>query len=159
MRQCTPTIAVSAAFSMFLLISFFYYAGTGSSSQSYTSLRSGTSMFSPGHGKDDVTHVSGMEAPMGLENETKGSIMRPALLGHDSDHEAVLSGAAIMPKLGNETAKEELGRASWKFLHTLLCRFPNSPSNDEREALKSFVYLFARLYPWYDTLFSFSSDH
>ncbi|KAK6509108.1 hypothetical protein TWF481_003871 [Arthrobotrys musiformis] len=56
-------------------------------------------------------------------------------------------GEVIMPKLGNETIKQELGRASWKLLHTMLARFPENPSVDEREALKSYLYLFGRLYP------------
>lgn len=56
-------------------------------------------------------------------------------------------GEVIMPKLGNETIKQELGRASWKLLHTMLARFPEKPTTDEREALKSYLYLFGRLYP------------
>ncbi|KAK6362879.1 hypothetical protein TWF730_000332 [Orbilia blumenaviensis] len=56
-------------------------------------------------------------------------------------------GEVIMPKLGNETIKQELGRASWKLLHTMLARFPEKPTADEREALKSYLYLFGRLYP------------
>jgi hypothetical protein len=52
-----------------------------------------------------------------------------------------------MGKLGNETLKEELGRAAWKVLHTTMARFPDKPTQDESDALKSYVYLFARLYP------------
>ncbi|KAL0632220.1 hypothetical protein Q9L58_008892 [Maublancomyces gigas] len=59
----------------------------------------------------------------------------------------LLHGATIMPKLGNETIKAELGRASWKLLHTTLARFPTKPTPDEREALSSYLHLFARLYP------------
>jgi len=56
-------------------------------------------------------------------------------------------GDAIMGKLGNETAKVELGRAAWKLFHTTMARFPDKPTADESEALKSYIYLFARLYP------------
>ncbi|KAL7272809.1 hypothetical protein RUND412_004371 [Rhizina undulata] len=59
----------------------------------------------------------------------------------------LLHGDTIMPKLGNETIKQELGRASWKLLHTTLARFPIKPTADEREALNSYLHLFARLYP------------
>ena len=59
----------------------------------------------------------------------------------------VRQGSAIMPKLGNETAKAELGRAAWKLFHTIMARFPDAPAQDERDALKSYIYLFARLYP------------
>jgi FAD-linked sulfhydryl oxidase len=90
---------------------------------------------------------------------------------------AVLTGHAIAPKLGNETAKyihmdldahpgqvgrggspggarltdldrAELGRAAWKVLHTTFARFPEKPTDDEKEALRSYVHLFQRLYPW-----------
>ena len=71
----------------------------------------------------------------------------------------------IMPKLGNETVKAELGRASWKLLRksgcrtklcdcldtyftdTMAARFPEKPTESEKDAFKSFIYLFSRLYP------------
>jgi len=56
-------------------------------------------------------------------------------------------GHSIMPKLGNETAKAELGRATWKYFHTVMARFPDKPSADESSALKSYIHLFQRLYP------------
>jgi hypothetical protein len=43
--------------------------------------------------------------------------------------------------------RAELGRASWKLLHTTLSRYPVSPTPDEREALNTYLHLFARLYP------------
>ena len=57
------------------------------------------------------------------------------------------SGAPIAGHLGNETAKAELGRAAWKLFHTTMARFPDKPTQDESDALKSYIYLFARLYP------------
>jgi hypothetical protein len=41
----------------------------------------------------------------------------------------------------------ELGQAAWRVLHTMASRFPKQPTEDEKEALRSFIYLFARLYP------------
>ena len=78
-------------------------------------------------------------------------------LGPDHAHDAdiptltatpsTLHNPHIMPQLGNETLKAELGRAAWKVLHTTMARFPDKPSQDESDALKSYLYLFARLYP------------
>ena len=68
-------------------------------------------------------------------------------LTKDDLSQAALSGHAIAPKLGNETAKAELGRATWKYLHTVMARFPDKPTPDESAALKSYIYLFQRLYP------------
>jgi len=56
-------------------------------------------------------------------------------------------GGVIMSKLGNETAKAALGRATWKLLHTMTLRYPEHPTADEREALNSYFHLSARLYP------------
>ncbi|KAG8876970.1 hypothetical protein FRB98_006939 [Tulasnella sp. 332] len=66
--------------------------------------------------------------------------------GHDLDVDAV-EGDVIMPKLGNATAKAELGRATWKLIHTMTLRFPEKPTQDERHALESYFYLLSRLYP------------
>ncbi|KLT38268.1 hypothetical protein CC85DRAFT_267437 [Cutaneotrichosporon oleaginosum] len=52
-----------------------------------------------------------------------------------------------MPHLGNATAKAELGRAAWRVLHLMTLRYPENPTPDDRAALKSFFYLFSRLYP------------
>ncbi|KAI9651539.1 MAG: hypothetical protein M1831_000776 [Alyxoria varia] len=61
--------------------------------------------------------------------------------------EVTLTGRPIASKLGNETAKAELGRSAWKVFHTTFARFPDKPTGDERTALKSYIYLFQRLYP------------
>jgi FAD-linked sulfhydryl oxidase len=45
--------------------------------------------------------------------------------------------------------RAELGRAAWKVLHTTFARFPEKPTDEEKEALRSYVHLFQRLYPWY----------
>jgi FAD-linked sulfhydryl oxidase len=44
--------------------------------------------------------------------------------------------------------RAELGRATWKYFHTVMARFPETPTDDQKEALRSYIYLFARLYPW-----------
>jgi hypothetical protein len=53
----------------------------------------------------------------------------------------------VMSELGNATIRAELGRASWRLLHTMAARYPKRPTLDEQNALRSFIYLFARLYP------------
>ncbi|EJT71792.1 FAD-linked sulfhydryl oxidase ALR [Gaeumannomyces tritici R3-111a-1] len=59
----------------------------------------------------------------------------------------ILTGGSIAPKLENATLKAELGRASWKLFHTMMARFPEKPSEDDSLALKTYIQLFARLYP------------
>ncbi|KAI2149587.1 hypothetical protein LOY89_002054 [Ophidiomyces ophidiicola] len=70
----------------------------------------------------------------GKSTPTDGDISQEALQGN-----------VVMPKLGNETAKAELGRASWRLLHTMMARFPEKPAKHEQEALRSYIFLFARL--------------
>ncbi|AJV93015.1 Erv2p [Saccharomyces cerevisiae YJM1400] len=53
----------------------------------------------------------------------------------------------IMPLMGDDKVKKEVGRASWKYFHTLLARFPDEPTPEEREKLHTFIGLYAELYP------------
>ena len=54
---------------------------------------------------------------------------------------------AIMPSMPDQNAKKELGNASWKYFHTLLARFPDEPTEEERTKLQNFIQLYAELYP------------
>ncbi len=40
-----------------------------------------------------------------------------------------------------------MGNAAWKVLHTTMAKFPDKPTPDDSVALKSYIHLFARLYP------------
>lgn len=86
-----------------------------------------------------------------LRNKPLSPLQAPGLeVPHYADaaiDQTTLNGHAIAPKLGNETAKAELGRAAWKVLHTMMARFPDKPTEDESAALKSYIHLFQRLYP------------
>ncbi|KAH8827876.1 ERV/ALR sulfhydryl oxidase domain-containing protein [Flagelloscypha sp. PMI_526] len=62
-------------------------------------------------------------------------------------HIGGVHGDVIMPKLGNATAKAALGRSTWKLLHTMTLRYPEHPTEDEREAFESYFHLLSRLYP------------
>ncbi|KAI9221298.1 hypothetical protein BC828DRAFT_381364 [Blastocladiella britannica] len=60
---------------------------------------------------------------------------------------AVVNGKNIMPKMGNETLRAELGRASWQLIHTMGNTYPNKPKPDERSAMGTFIHLLGRVYP------------
>jgi len=78
-----------------------------------------------------------------VDFDYKGSIFQePILLDN-----GILRGAATAPKLENATLKAELGNAAWKVLHTTMAKFPDKPTADDSQALKSYIHLFARLYP------------
>lgn len=63
----------------------------------------------------------------------------------------------IMPKLLNETAKADLGRHSWYLFHTVLARFPERPTPNDRDDLGSFITYFAKLYPCGDCAAHFNT--
>ncbi|PWY67776.1 FAD dependent sulfhydryl oxidase Erv2 [Aspergillus eucalypticola CBS 122712] len=78
-----------------------------------------------------------IRAPGHLEKATQAVVSKDDLT----------KGEVVMPRLGNATAKAELGRATWKYFHTMLARYPEDPTEEQQETLRSFIYLFARLYP------------
>lgn len=43
--------------------------------------------------------------------------------------------------------RRELGHATWKFLHTMMARYPEQPTEEDQLSLKTFITLFSRLYP------------
>ncbi|KAG1459109.1 hypothetical protein G6F46_002516 [Rhizopus delemar] len=53
----------------------------------------------------------------------------------------------IMGHMTNQTERAQLGRATWKFLHTMMARYPEVPTKRERESLNDFMLLFSKLYP------------
>lgn len=63
------------------------------------------------------------------------------------------SGPPIMGAMDNATIRAEVGRASWRLLHTILAKYPEKPQPQERETLAAFIHLFSRVYPWYVPLF------
>lgn len=43
--------------------------------------------------------------------------------------------------------REELGRATWSFLHTTAAYYPDNPTERQRSEMKQFIELFAKFYP------------
>ena len=62
---------------------------------------------------------------------------------------AAMSSAAAAATLPDDCPAdvEALGRGSWTLLHTMTANYPERPSVNEQEQAKTFMSLFARLYP------------
>ncbi|KAM5460304.1 putative thiol oxidase [Microsporum canis] len=90
-------------------------------------------------------------SPMSPETRAPGHLVQqPKPKAKEVDiTPSMLAGESIMPTLENKTAKAELGRSSWHLFHTVMARYPEKPTGEDQRALSAYVYLFARLYPWY----------
>lgn len=54
-----------------------------------------------------------------------------------------------MPKVdsGGAVTKEDLGRATWTFLHTLAAQYPEKPTRQQQRDVKELMSIMTRLYP------------
>lgn len=48
---------------------------------------------------------------------------------------------------GSGTSKEELGRATWTFLHTLAAQYPQTPTRRQRKDTAALIDSMSRMYP------------
>lgn len=72
---------------------------------------------------------------------------KPAAHDTGAQLEKLLTGKPISSKMQNQTARAELGRAAWRFLHTVLAQYPEEATQDDRDTLINFLHLFSRVYP------------
>ncbi|GAU36701.1 hypothetical protein TSUD_16130, partial [Trifolium subterraneum] len=56
--------------------------------------------------------------------------------------DAVLKGKSSSP-----VTKEELGRSTWTFLHTLAAQYPDNPTRQQKKDVKELVHILSRMYP------------
>lgn len=87
----------------------------------------------------DLPQVGNKPGNAAAEAATKDSGGKEKVGGNDL--------GTIMPSMPEKEAKEALGRASWKYFHTLLARFPDEPTEEQSAKLKKFIELYAELYP------------
>lgn len=43
--------------------------------------------------------------------------------------------------------REELGRSTWNFLHTMAAYYPDNPSQEQQRDMSTFVKLFSKFFP------------
>ncbi|KAL8060708.1 hypothetical protein ABFX02_02G042500 [Erythranthe guttata] len=50
-------------------------------------------------------------------------------------------------KSSSPTTKEDLGRATWTFLHTLAAQYPDKPTRQQKRDVKELMAILSRMYP------------
>ncbi|KAK2664909.1 hypothetical protein Ddye_003483 [Dipteronia dyeriana] len=66
----------------------------------------------------------------------------PSSTSSDPTHQILIKGTSAAP-----VAKEELGRATWTFLHTLAAQYPENPTRQQKRDVKELMAILSRLYP------------
>ncbi|CEJ90098.1 hypothetical protein VHEMI05904 [[Torrubiella] hemipterigena] len=138
-RRQHLTLTVVLGFVVFLSLTYFFgSSSTNLQRGSYVHGAAPDAKVAPGSIKAGHDKAN-VEAPRDSKSDSGFSV--------DFDNLPSLDGDSIAPKLENATLKAELGRATWRFLHTMVSRYPEKPTPDERKTLESFFHLFGRLYP------------
>ncbi|XP_044508105.1 FAD-linked sulfhydryl oxidase ERV1-like [Mangifera indica] len=60
----------------------------------------------------------------------------------DPTHQILLKGSSAAP-----VTKEELGRATWTFLHALAAQYPEEPTRQQKKDVKELMAILSRMYP------------
>lgn len=79
-----------------------------------------------------------------VEEAPKQDIIRPET---ESLQVGEFTETPFMPKMANETLKAQLGNSAWHLLHVVLARYPDKPTEQERNTLKQYIHLFGQIYP------------
>ncbi|KAL2652238.1 hypothetical protein R1flu_020366 [Riccia fluitans] len=58
--------------------------------------------------------------------------------------------ASEKSEINSAVSKEELGRATWTFLHTLAAQFPDQPTKQQQRDVKELMAILTRIYPCKD---------
>lgn len=111
----------------------------------------------PKYSEEVLTHLNG-EAEDNLSEEDPDKDLEKDfendLEKDDSEKDTTSEAGAngftetpFMPKMANETLKAQLGNSAWHLFHTVLARYPDKPTPQEKSTLKQYIHLFAQVYP------------
>ncbi|CAI5991169.1 unnamed protein product [Closterium sp. NIES-64] len=124
-------------------------AADGSSLSSAAAAAAASSASSAGGARAGAVVVSspGGRRQAGQQRQQQAGGVR---MGADGAEEWAGPAPDFLKKAAQEAGpatKEELGRATWTFLHTLAAQFPEKPSKQQQKDAREFVTLLARVYP------------
>jgi len=73
-------------------------------------------------------------------NTTKTTTTKATV--HNQNNEGIAQAPVDCP-----LDKDELGRSTWNFLHTMAAYYPEQPSKQEEKQMSQFIRLFSKFYP------------
>ncbi|KAK6159231.1 hypothetical protein DH2020_006545 [Rehmannia glutinosa] len=81
-------------------------------------------------------------------HSTKNQSPLVSLSSHSTDSHLLQPGEILIKgKSSSPTTKEELGRATWTFLHTLAAQYPDKPTRQQKKDVKELMGILSRMYP------------
>jgi FAD-linked sulfhydryl oxidase len=121
----------------------------------------------PGHQQHSQQHQPALSTQLGhgssatISGSSSSTAVRQAPLHGQVGHRAAASlpaGASQRPKQQQQqqqqvnaaVTKEELGRSTWVFLHTLAAQFPEHPTRQQQRDARQLMDSFTRIYPCAD---------
>ncbi|GMJ03509.1 EMBRYO DEFECTIVE 3106, Erv1 [Hibiscus trionum] len=81
-----------------------------------------------------------------LANFTQQAKRNPFISLSSSDSPATAT-HLLIKKPSAPVTKEELGRATWTFLHTLAAQYPENPTRQQKKDVKELMSILSRMYP------------
>ncbi|KAE9447106.1 hypothetical protein C3L33_20993, partial [Rhododendron williamsianum] len=97
---------------------------------------------SPTNGRPIFSLSSPFKANQLISANATPTIVQPKEIPNE-----VLSSSFLQGKSATPVTKEELGRATWTFLHTLAAQYPDNPTRQQKKDVKQLMDILSRMYP------------
>uniref|UniRef100_A0A7N0TMJ4 Sulfhydryl oxidase n=1 Tax=Kalanchoe fedtschenkoi TaxID=63787 RepID=A0A7N0TMJ4_KALFE len=84
---------------------------------------------------------------VGQADRSKHAKGKPGISASLAAMEIPASDIVIKKQSAGPVTKEELGRATWTFLHTLAAQYPEHPTRQQKKDVKELMAILSRMYP------------
>ncbi|CAH9118862.1 unnamed protein product [Cuscuta europaea] len=85
--------------------------------------------------------------PFGISTTSISNNLAPRRATSDLLQPTPIPKKSIQETFDGPVIKEELGRATWTFLHTLASQYPEKPTRQQKKDVKELMAIISRMYP------------